>query len=866
MKLLALDANSLLNRAFYAIRPLSTKSGEYTNAIFGFLTNYFKLLTDCSPDAVCACFDVHAPTFRHMEFADYKAGRRPCPEELIPQFDLLKDILDAMGVPCAELPGFEADDLLGTISRVCEDTSDWECAIVTGDRDSFQLIGETTSVRLISTKEGRPITTVYTPELLREVYGVTPPQMIEVKALMGDPSDNIPGVAGIGEKTALALIKQFGTLDGVYENLDDPSIKKGVREKLIAGRESAYMSRGLAEIDRHAPLPFTLDSLKLRRPDNTRLLALFERLELRRFIAQLHLREIVAVKPAETERVFDEPAAPAVPQPDKTDTAILADADLSVVGILKDENFTVLRVSDADYREKLAALLDPTVPKLTHDAKPCYLAALKRGILCGGFIDDTAVAAYLGDPGADCTLAAAAEKTLGIAVPAPDWDALLTPYGAPQQEPVLLAQLRAMLSLRRALCDKIGEWGMEPLYRELEMPLTQVLANMQSRGFLVDRAALAAYSERLGARLREIEAEVKALTDREINLNSPKQLGELLFDTLALPGGKKTKTGWTTDIEVLESIKNAHPIIPLIIEYRQLSKLRGTYADGLPRFISPADGRIHSNFQQLVTATGRLSSTDPNLQNIPVRKSLGAELRRMFVARDGCALIDADYSQIELRLLAHIAHDEALLAAFARGEDIHRATAAAVAGIAPEEVTPAQRSAAKAVNFGIVYGISDYALAASLGISRAEARDYIARYFERYPGVHAYMENIRREAKEKGYVTTLFGRRRELPQLKSPNHNIRAFGERLALNTPIQGTAADIIKHAMLGVERRLTDEKLEAKLILQVHDELIVEAPKSETETVIKLLCEEMEHAASLDVRLVAEATAGETWYDAKG
>ncbi len=398
------------------------------------------------------------------------------------------------------------------------------------------------------------------------------------------------------------------------------------------------------------------------------------------------------------------------------------------------------------------------------------------------------------------------------------------------------------------------------------MPLTRVLAAMQHRGFRVDRAALAAYSEKLGARLREIEAEAQGYAEKDVNLNSPKQLGELLFETLGLRGGKKTKSGWSTDIEVLESIREQHPVVPLIIEYRQLAKLRGTYADGLPRFISDADGRIHSNFQQLVTATGRLSSTDPNLQNIPVRKALGAELRRMFTAADGCVLIDADYSQIELRLLAHIAHDEALLAAFARGEDIHRATAAAVAGIPPEEVTPQQRSAAKAVNFGIVYGISDFALAKDLGIPRAQARAYIERYFERYPGVRAYMENIRKEAREKGYVTTLFGRRRALPQLSSANHNVRMLGERLALNTPIQGTAADIIKRAMLRVEDRLQREGLKARLILQVHDELIVEAPKAEQDIVMHLLREEMEGAASLDVRLAAEASAGENWYDAKG
>ena len=864
MKLAALDANSLLNRAFYAIRPLSTKSGEYTNAVYGFLANYFRLVNEVQPDAVCACFDVHAPTFRHMEYAEYKAGRRPAPEELIPQFGLIREVLDALGVPRAELAGYEADDLLGTVSRMCEETQDWTCDIVTGDRDSLQLIGERTAVRLMTTKAGQPQTTVYTPEVLREVYGVSPAQMIEVKALMGDASDNIPGVAGIGEKTALALIQAFGTLDGVYENLEAPSIKKGVREKLTLGKESAYMSRGLAEIDRQAPVDFTLDDLRLREPDWPRLLALFERLELKKFIVQLGLREKAAASggPAiPAEAAAEAPEVPEVPDA----AVVLADPGLTAVGILENGAFSVLRASDEGYREKLEALLAPEKAKITHDAKPIYLAALRQGIPCGGFVSDTAVAAYLVSPGEHCELPEAAERVLGIGLPPVDWDALMTPFGAPEQEPKLERALHAVAQLRGTLERTVAEQGMDALYRETELPLTRVLAAMQHRGFLVDRAALAAYSARLSARLREIEEQARAYAGGEINLNSPKQLGELLFETLGLYGGKRTKSGWSTDIEVLEKVREQHPVVPLLIEYRQLAKLQGTYADGLPRFISDADGRIHSNFQQLVTATGRLSSTDPNLQNIPVRKALGAELRRMFTAAPGCVLVDADYSQIELRLLAHIAHDEAMLAAFERGEDIHRATAAAVAGIPPEEVTHEQRSAAKAVNFGIVYGISDFALAQDLKIPRAAAKAYIERYFERYPGVAAYMENIRKEAREKGYVTTLFGRRRALPQLASGNRNVQALGERLALNTPIQGTAADIIKRAMLRVEDRLAREGLKARLILQVHDELIVEAPKEEQDTVMRLLREEMEGAASLDVRLAAEASAGENWYDAK-
>ncbi|NMA07886.1 MAG: DNA polymerase I [Clostridiales bacterium] len=868
-KLLALDANSLLNRAFYAIRPLTTRAGESTNAIFGFISSYLKLLADEQPDAVLACFDLHAPTFRHMEFSDYKAGRRPTPPELISQFDLLREILDALGVPRAEVAGFEADDLIGTISKRCEQDPDWTCVIVTGDRDSFQLIDDTTSVLYITTRNHQSVTIPYTPEKIMEEYGITPPQMIEVKSLMGDASDNIPGVPGIGEKTALMLIQKFGTMRGVYDNIDDPSIKKGVREKLLAGRESAEMSRVLAEIERDAPLDFTPDDALLRGIDKPRLLTLFERLELRRFIVQLRLRDGVTV-PASAQTAAAEDTVPAqtVPVESSADAPMvfLNMGALDAVGVLRNGDFTLLLQHEAGFRDAVTRLLDPSVPKLTHDAKPIYLAAMELDIPCGGFVEDTAVAAYLLDPGADVTLDAVAGRFLGISAPAPDLNVLLSPFRPADAVNTFEQQSRAVLSLYEVLPEKLRTLGMDTLYRALELPLTRVLAGMQHAGVLVDAEQLHIYSEKLGARIRELEALVYEQAGETFNLNSPKQLGELLFDRMGLRGGRKTKTGWSTDIDILEALKNDHPIIPYIIEFRQLTKLRGTYADGLPRFISPKDGRIHSNLQQLVTATGRLSSTDPNLQNIPVRKALGAELRRMFVAPEGWVLVDADYSQIELRLLAHIAEDTAMLEAFRKGFDIHRATAAVVAGISPEDVTPQQRSAAKAVNFGIVYGISDYSLAGDLGITRAEARDYIARYLDRYAGVRDYMERVKKEAYENGYVTTLFGRRRELPELKSSNRNTRMFGERVALNTPIQGTAADIIKRAMVNVADRLKREGLRARLVLQVHDELIVETPREETETVKKLLTEEMEGAVSLSVQLKVDASMGENWYDAKG
>jgi len=885
VKLAAIDANSLINRAFFAIRLLTTKTGEYTNAVYGFLSYYFRILNELNPDAVCACFDVHAPTFRHLEFEGYKAGRRPCPEELKPQFELIREVLDALGVYCASLAGFEADDLLGTVSQMCENTPDWECAVITGDRDSFQLTGEKTAVHLLSTKEGRPIITVYTPDTIREVYGVDPVQMIQVKALMGDASDNIPGVAGVGEKTALGLIRNFGSVDGVYAHLDDKLIKKGAREKLTDGKDSAYLSLRLAEIDRQVPVSFTLDDLKLRTPDYARLLKLFERLELKKFIVQMGLREKVRETETVTERLpfDDEPQNVAEEKPEEsTKTAeaaetetestsqdetvyFLASPDLSAVGILEGADFTLLRAADDGYDEKLKAFLEGNAPKCTHDAKPVYLAALELGIECENIIDDTAVGAYLIEPGENVSLSETCARLLGESAETVDYDRIASPFGVEEEAQKLWQTLTMLEKLRQKVLEELAMLGMTDLYRQIELPLTKVLARMQYRGVLLDASALAAYSRKLGDRLTEIEAAAREYAGQEINLNSPKQLGELLFERLALSGGKKTKTGWVTDIDTLNFIRDEHPIVPLIIEYRQYFKLRSTYAEGLPKFISRKDGRIHSNFQQLVTATGRLSCTDPNLQNIPVRKSLGAELRRMFTAPEDWVLVDADYSQIELRLLAAIAEDTMMLTAFENGADIHRATAAAVAGIAPEEITPAQRSAAKAVNFGIVYGISDFSLAGDLGISRKEAKEYIGRYFEQYPGVHAYMERIRREAKEQGYVTTLYGRRRALPELKSPNRNIRAFGERVALNTPIQGTAADIIKIAMIRVENRLKQDGLQARLILQVHDELIVECPKAETEAVKRALQEEMENAAQLGVRLAADAAEGENWYDAK-
>jgi len=887
MKLLIIDGNSIINRAFYGIRILSTAGGEYTNAVYGFLSTYFKLMEEESPDGVCVCFDLKAPTFRHLEYADYKAGRRPMPEELVSQLPLLKEVLDTMGVTRCELAGFEADDLLGTIARLGEEHGD-EMIIVTGDRDSLQLTTEHTKVKIVTSKEGKTITTDHTPDVILEKYGVTPAGLIEVKALMGDKSDNIPGVAGIGEKTALELIKNYKSVEAIYADLDGLDVKSGIREKLRKDRDAAFMSLRLATIDRFAPVEYCNTCMKLKTADEGALYRLFTRLEFKAFIKKLGLK----------------PAAPVPVQAEPVDTAakevILRrvenedDADMlcayvknRLVSVLIDEEEQYLAVcasggeTDIVYIAVAADLAYPVwekllrtigrgdVRKICHDAKPLYLKMRRKEMEFQSVVFDTAVAAYLLDPVASgYGLGTLAKRYLDEDLPDPVHEdpAAFSPL-VDQEAAIasLTAYVRANARLGGVMPQLLRTQGMDTLYYEIELPLSEVLADMQYLGVKVDLNALCAFSDELLEEIGALEKKIYALAGMEFNINSPKQLGELLFDVMDLPFKKKTKSGYSTDIDILQKLKEYHPIIPEIIEYRSLTKLRSTYAEGLKKYVSSADGRIHSTFHQLVTATGRISSADPNLQNIPVRTARGAQLRRMIVSEPGYTLVDADYSQIELRVLAHIADDTSLKEAFASGGDIHRATAASVEGVAPEDVTPEMRSRAKAVNFGLVYGMSEFSLAESIGISRAEAKRYIENYFSKYPGVKRYMEEIKETAKAQGYVTTLMGRRRALPELASSNHNIRAFGERVALNTPIQGTAADIIKAAMVRVHRRLKAEGLKSRLILQVHDELIVETAKEEKDIVLTLVEEEMRSAMELSVALVADAASGDTWFDAK-
>lgn len=848
-KLMILDGNSVVNRAFYGVRPLNAPDGTPTNAVYGFLAILQKLFEGEAPDSLCVAFDLPAPTFRHEMYEGYKAQRKPMPEELAVQMPLLKETLDAMHIRRLEAAGWEADDVLGAVSAICE-KSGWACEIVTGDKDSFQLITETTSVLHVKSRMGQTETILYDRARFEEEYGFAPPLMVDLKALMGDASDNIPGVPGIGEKTALDLVRRYGRVADIYAGLDSLDIKDSVRKKLAAGRESAEMSYTLATISREAPVELKPEDASWSRDFGPELYAVLDRLGFRRFIEKWGLAPAPeAVQEAESRAMPELSALTAQEAEARIRAAetlglALPGDDLDSLSLCDGEAIFTLNWGELgeDYNRLLRLVFSPEVKKSAHGVKDLMGLALAEGLGTEGFVFDTELAAYVLDPtesGYD--LGKLTKRYLGAELP----------------------EARAALELMAPMRAKLAENGAEKLYFDIELPLCQVLAEMERAGFLVDRKALADFGESLTAGIDALQRGIWELAGHEFNINSPKQLGEVLFDELMLPAGKKTKTGWSTNADILEKLIGKHPIIGDILEYRMLTKLKSTYADGLLKVIS-ADGRIHTNFRMTVTATGRLSSTEPNLQNIPVRRELGAQIRRMFVAAPGCVLVDADYSQIELRLLAHISGDETMQNAFKSGEDIHAVTASQVFGLPLAEVTPAQRSSAKAVNFGIVYGISAFSLAQDIKVSPAEARAYIDAYMQKYHGVREYMDRVIAEAKERGYVETLFGRRRPVPELKASNFNTRSFGERVARNMPIQGTAADIIKLAMVNVRRRLRAEGLEARLILQVHDELIAECPEREAERVTALLEEEMERAVTLSVPLTAEAHSGHSWAEA--
>ena len=869
MKLMILDGNSIINRAFYGVRLLSTKDGVYTNAIYGFLNILEHLRADEQPDALCVAFDLKAPTFRHLAYDGYKATRHPMPEELAMQMPLMKEVLGAMNIPIYECEGWEADDILGTAGEICA-REGTDCVIVTGDRDSLQLVTDRVTVKLVTSKSGQTITTNYTPDVFRAEYGFDPVRLVDLKSLMGDSSDNIPGVAGIGPKTATGLLLEYGTLDGVYEHL--PEIKESVRKKLEKDREQAYLSYDLATIRKNAPVDFIPERNLVREANNDALYALFHKLEFTRLIARYGLHapqeapkpqeKLEAVYTCEIVKDAAQAREIAAKLSKKHYVNLIASDDVSKIAVqLEDAGFLFSgeAVLDNDF---MSTIFGASVKKVTHDCKPLMRKLFERGFPADGFIFDTALAAYdLDATRGDYKLDDVFSQYCGAQIGYAD-EARIGKEAAEQA--ALLAQSAAVAALYAVLPRKLRECGMEKLYYEIELPLCAVLSRMETRGVLVDQMALVAFGNMLEVGIQKDQADIFRYAGQEFNINSPKQLGEVLFERLGLPPVKKTKSGYSTNAEVLEKLKSRHPIVEAILDYRTLTKLKSTYADGLVKEIAD-DGRIHTTFQNMVTATGRLSSTEPNLQNIPVRTELGSEIRKMFVPKDGWVFVDADYSQIELRVLAHIAEDAHMQAAFTSGMDIHTATAAQVFHVAPEDVTPLMRRHAKAVNFGIVYGISEFSLAEDIGVTRKEAKAYIDRYLENYAGVRAYMKDIVAKAKQDGFVTTLFGRRRNLPELKSSNFNIRSFGERVALNTPIQGTAADIIKLAMLHVDRALRERKLQARLVLQVHDELIVECPVEERVQVTQLLTEQMQQVAKLSVPLLAEAKSGASWYEAK-
>lgn len=848
MKLLAIDGNSIINRAFYGIRLLSTSKGVHTNAVYGFINILNKLITSEQPDGVAVAFDVKVPTFRHKHYSEYKAGRKPMPEELREQIPLLKQWLTLYGYHVLEAPGFEADDILGTLAESAQKSGN-TCVIATGDRDSLQLISDNVKVLLSSTKAGKPEIVTFDKAALFEKYGLTPNQMIELKALMGDASDHIPGVAGIGEKTATDLIIRFSSVEGVYANLDSPDIKPSVKAKLEAGKDSAILSRFLGTISKSAPVSLNLSDYLPNAQKTNELAAFMTDLELFR------LMDSMGISPVQSQESIDfaESRQISIVPSDQFKAGDILD-------IVYSENKNKIAVCSNGVAclfgaddERIIDLLTGDHKKRVYDSKSLYRFCIQKGITLENVTFDAMLAGYLADPSSSSY----------------DIDRLMGRYHIAETplpdgtDPILRAAV-----VHGPVCDalhkELVKTGQESVLQNIELPLALVLASMELLGVLVDKEGIIAMGEELKQRIELLETEIYSLIGYKLNLNSPKQLGIALFEDLKLPGAKKTKSGYSTSAEVLENLKYEHPAVEKLLTYRQLTKLKSTYCDGLVAAISE-DGRIHSTFNQVETRTGRISSLEPNLQNIPVRSDEGKRLRKYFVAQKGYTLCDADYSQIELRVLASIANDKNMINAFMSGEDIHTATASQVFSLPKDMVTPLLRSRAKAVNFGIVYGIGAFSLAKDIGVTRKEADAYIKSYLDAYDGVAAYMDRVISEAKENGYVTTLFGRRRYLPELKSSNHMLRAFGERVARNAPIQGTAADIIKIAMVRVYNRLKQEVSDARLILQIHDELIVECKEEQAEKVKEILSSEMTASADLAVKLIADAAHGATWYEAK-
>lgn len=872
-KLLILDSNSIINRAFYGVRYLSASDGTQTNAIYGFLNIFIKLINEHNPDYVCAAFDLKAPTFRHKMYKEYKAQRKPMPEGLAAQMPIARDIVRAMNIPLFELEGYEADDIIGTVSRLCEQQN-IECLIATGDKDDLQLASDTTKVLLTVTSHGQSDTAVYDSNAVIERYGVTPVEFIDVKALMGDASDNIPGVPGIGEKTAVKIISNTHSIEAFYESPESGGVKGATLQKLIDGKDSAYLSKTLATIDRNVPMEFDTEKCifsSIKEQSSDELYTLLKNMELNSIIKRLNLTP-VSSENTSTDILENVKITNSIPALKGTAGFFISYTKKTIHGLAlaQDNHAYVMTENDFSQNELMSSFRriasDNALNKIVFDIKDT-LVTFNDDVEFNSISDDLAIAEYLVNPAkGSYTIEQLASEYLDAAITKSSCAQLSLIDDEPENDINYYAQcVMAIFRLRGPILAKIEQNGQGELYKNVELPLVRVLANMQIRGFLVDTDELERFSVTLSKHLDELTANIYELAGEEFNLNSPKQLGDILFEKLGLPAKKKTKNGYSTSAEVLEELLDKHPIVSMILDFRQYSKLKSTYCDGLRTVISPKDNRIHSIFTQTVTVTGRLSSTEPNLQNIPTRTELGREMRKMFIAKDGYTLVDADYSQIELRILANIANDETMLHAFMNNEDIHAYTASQILGIPTSEVTKEQRYAAKAVNFGIVYGIGEFSLAKDIHSSIKEARAYINSYLEKYHGVRDYMTNIKEQAKQDGYVKTIMNRIRYIPELKSPNFNIRHFGERVALNTPIQGSAADIIKLAMVRVDETLKEKNMKSRLILQVHDELIIEAENSEIEEVKKILKDTMENVMDFKVKLIIDMSEGKSWYDAK-
>jgi len=844
MKFLVLDGNSILNRAFYGIKLLTTKDGQYTNGIYGFLNILTKLEQDIKPDTVAIAFDLKGKTFRHKMYEEYKGNRKGMPDELAQQMPVLKEILSDLGYTIVAKEGFEADDILGTIAKHCSARGD-ECYIATGDRDSLQLVDDKISVVLATTQFGKGHNQIMDREAVFEKYGLYPESLIDLKALMGDTSDNIPGVKGVGEKTAVALLQKFQTLDGVYANIEDPAIKKGVREKLINDREMAYLSKQLGTIFCDVDINTTAESFARQEIKSEKVSASLRKLEMFSMVDKL-----VPSQSAENISLFDtaEQSLEKVeikPFDNSLSKAVVYQNGNSFI-VMWDSKVYSCSFDDENFKKFLE---DETKEKIAYDIKSLYTFCIAEGISVKNVTFCMKIAAYLSNPNAQSydfeRISASCD-----AVAAFECDDSFAPFA---------------MAVYKNLVQFVENEKQQQLMYEIEMPLAKVLAEMEHEGFGVDKTALEEFGTMLKEQLQKDLQQVYDMVGYEFNLNSPKQLGKALFEDLELPAGKKTKSGYSTNAEVLEGLRKYHPVIDKILNYRTYQKLNSTYVEGLKDKIRE-DGRIHTTFNQTETRTGRISSGEPNLQNIPVRTKLGQELRKFFVAKPGYVLVDADYSQIELRILAHISGDENMIASFINNEDIHTQTAAKIMNLPVEMVTPQIRSRAKAVNFGIVYGIGAFSLAKDVGITVKEASQFINNYLDTFTGVKEYMNTIVQFAKDNGYVSTLYNRKRILPEISNSNRNIQEMGERMAMNTPIQGTSADIIKIAMVKVSQRLKDEGLKAKLILQVHDELIVEAPEEEAQRAMEILREEMQNSAVLSVPLKVDVNVGENWYVAKG